>query len=210
VTHGYLGQPTVVNNVETFAAASHIAQRGSAWFRSAGTEASAGSKLLSVSGDCAAPGVYEYAFGVTIRQILHDCGTQHALAVQIGGPSGTLIDSTGFSRTLSFEDLASGGSFMVYGQGRDLMAIMTNFAQFFAHESCGFCTPCRVGTTLLKNSLDKIAAGHGTHADVEEMQHMAQLLKTALALRPGADRGEPYCGWPAAFPASLRATPAAV
>ena len=177
VTHGYLGQPTVINNVETFAASAHIALHGSAWFRTAGTAQSAGSKILSISGDCAAPGVYEYPFGTTIRQILHDCGAADTLAVQIGGPSGTLIDSTEFGRTLSFEDLPSGGSFMVYGQGRDLLAIMANFAQFFAHESCGFCTPCRVGTTLLKNSLDKIASGHGTRTDMEEMQRMAQLVK---------------------------------
>ena len=177
VTHGYRGQPTVINNVETFAASAHIALHGSAWFRTAGTAQSAGSKILSISGDCAAPGVYEYPFGTTIRQILQDCGAADTLAVQIGGPSGMLIDGAEFSRTLSFEDLPSGGSFMVYGKQRDLLAIMNNFAHFFAHESCGFCTPCRVGTTLLKNGLGKIAGGHGTHTDLEEMQRMAALIK---------------------------------
>jgi len=176
-THGYLGQPTVVNNVETFAAAAHIALRGSTWFRATGTEKSAGSKILSVSGDCAAPGIYEYPFGVSIQQILDDCGAKDVQAVQIGGPSGTLIDKTKFNHKLGFEDLPTGGSFMVFGQERDLLAVIRNFAHFFAHESCGFCTPCRVGTTLLKNGLDKISSGHGTRYDLDEMQRMGMLVK---------------------------------
>lgn len=177
VTHGYLGQPTVVNNVETFVAAVHIALRGSAWFRAAGTGSSAGSKLLSVSGDCATPGIYEYPFGVSIRQVLDDCGATDVLAVQVGGPSGTLIGSAEFNRRLSFDDLQTGGSLMVFSRTRDLLAVIVNFAHFFAHESCGFCTPCRVGTSLLRNGLDKIASGRGTRYDLDEMQRMAMLVK---------------------------------
>jgi len=177
VTFGYLGQPTVVNNVETFCAAAYIMQHGSAWFRSIGTEQSAGSKILSISGDCAFPGIYEYAFGVSIQQILDDCGAQDVQAVQIGGPAGTLINSTGFNRRLGFEDLSTGGSLMVFDQSRDILEVIRNFAHFFAHESCGFCTPCRVGTMLLKNGLDKIASGHGTQYDLDEMQRMGELVK---------------------------------
>ena len=177
VTHGYLGQPTVVNNVETFIAAAHIVLRGSAWLRAVGTEKSAGSKILSISGDCAAPGIYEYPFGVTIRQVLDDCGAKDTQAVQIGGPSGTLINSAEFDRRLGFDDLSTGGSLMIFNQARDLLAVIVNFAHFFAHESCGFCTPCRVGTTLLKNGLDKIAGGHGTRYDLDEMQRIAALVK---------------------------------
>ena len=177
VTHGYLGQPTVVNNVETFAAAAPIALRGSAWFRSTGTEKSAGSKILSVSGDCASPGIYEYPFGNSVQQVLDDCGAKNVQAVQIGGPSGTLIGSAEFHRKLGFEDLPSGGSFMVFSKERDLLSIIANFAHFFAHESCGFCTPCRVGTTLLRKGLDKIAAGRGTQYDLDEMKRMAALIK---------------------------------
>jgi [NiFe] hydrogenase diaphorase moiety large subunit len=177
VTHGYLDQPTVVNNVETFAAAAHIALRGSAWFRTTGTEKSPGSKILSVSGDCALPGIYEYPYGVSVQQVLDDCGAQDVQAVQVGGPSGTLIGSVEFNRKLGFEDLPTGGSFMVFGKGRDLLAVIRNFAHFFAHESCGFCTPCRVGTTLLRKRLDKIAAGRGTRYDLDEMKRMAALIK---------------------------------
>ena len=177
VTHGYLGQPTVVNNVETFVAAAHIALRGSAWFSAAGIEHSTGSKILSVSGDCAAPGIYEYPFGVSIRQVLEDCGASDVQAVQVGGPSGTMIGSVEFDRRLGFDDLPTGGSLMVFGQARDLLAVIVNFARFFAHESCGFCTPCRVGTTLLSNGLDKIAGGHGTQYDLDELQRVAALVR---------------------------------
>ena len=141
------------------------------------TEKSAGSKILSISGDCAAPGIYEYPFGVTIRQVLDDCGAKDAQAVQVGGPSGTLINSAEFDRRLGFDDLSTGGSLMVFSQARDLLAVIVNFAHFFAHESCGFCTPCRVGTVLLKNGLDKIAGGHGTQYDLDEMQRLAALVK---------------------------------
>ena len=177
VTHGYLGQPTVVNNVETLVAAAHIALRGSAWFRAAGSGSSSGSKILSLSGDCARPGIYEYPFGVSIRQVLDDCGAQDVQAVQVGGPSGTLIGRAEFNRRLSFDDLTTGGSLMVFSRTRDLLAVIANFAHFFAHESCGFCTPCRVGTSLLRNGLDKIAGGHGTRYDLDEMQRMAMLVK---------------------------------
>jgi [NiFe] hydrogenase diaphorase moiety large subunit len=177
VSHGYLGQPTVVNNVETFLAAANIALHGGAWFAAVGTEKSAGSKLLSVSGDCARPGIYEYPFGVSVRQVLEDCGAEDTQAVQVGGPSGTLIGAADFDRKLGFEDLPTGGSFMVFGAGRDMLAVIGNFAHFFAHESCGFCTPCRVGTTLLKKGVDKIASGHGTRYDLDEMRRMALLVK---------------------------------
>ncbi|HCS13793.1 MAG: NADP oxidoreductase [Zetaproteobacteria bacterium CG06_land_8_20_14_3_00_59_53] len=177
VTKGYLDQPTVVNNVETLAAAALIAVHGGAWFSGHGSEKSAGSKVLSISGDCTTPGVYEYPFGVSIQRILDDCGAEDVQAVQVGGPSGTLIAPDEFERKLGFEDLATGGSFMIYSKDRDLLKVISNFTHFFAHESCGFCTPCRVGTTLLKNGLDKIASGHGTKSDVDEMYRMATMVK---------------------------------
>ncbi len=177
VTHGYLGQPTVINNVETLIAAAHIILQDGAWFRAIGTEKSAGSKILSVSGDCRLPGIYEYPFGVSIQQVLDDCGAQNVQAVQIGGPSGTLVGRTDFNCRTCFEDLSTAGSFLVFGQQRNLLAINRNFARFFAHESCGFCTPCRVGTQLLKNNLDKIADGRGTSQDLVEIKQLSHLLQ---------------------------------
>lgn len=177
VTHGYLGQPTVINNVETLVAAAHIVLHGSAWFKAVGTEKSAGSKILSVSGDCQSPGIYEYPFGVSIQQVLDDCNAQNVQAVQMGGPSGSLVGAADFNCRTCFEDLSTAGSFLVFGQQRNLLAINRNFARFFAHESCGFCTPCRVGTQLLKNSLDKISNGRSTSQDLVEIKQLSHLVQ---------------------------------
>ena len=177
VTSGYLNQPTVVNNVETFMAAAAIAAYGAEWFSAQGTRQSAGTKILSISGDCERPGVYEYPFGISIAQILKDCGADDVLGVQVGGPSGTFITAEESHRLLAYEDLASGGSFIVFNTSRSIFQIVKNFTDFFAHESCGFCTPCRVGTSLLQKQLDKIVLGHGSAGDVVELEMIAGLLR---------------------------------
>ncbi len=179
VTNGFRNKPTVVNNVETFAAAALIGLKGGAWFAAAGTEKSKGTKILSIAGDCAKPGIYEYPFGTLIRKILNDCGAKDTFGLQIGGPSGVFIADTEFDRVLGFEDLPTGGSFMIFDRSRDVLEIVRNFTHFFAHESCGFCTPCRVGTSLLRNQLDKICAGHGAKGDLQELSHIAKLIKAA-------------------------------
>ncbi|OGT90581.1 MAG: NADP oxidoreductase [Gammaproteobacteria bacterium RIFOXYD12_FULL_61_37] len=179
VTQGYLQRPTTVNNVETFCAAALITHKGGDWYRSIGTPKSAGTKLLSISGDCAKPGIYEYPFGTSIRQILADCGAEDAQAVQVSGPSGRCIDATEFGRRIAFEDLPTAGSFMIFGQERDMFEVARNFVEFFAHESCGFCTPCRVGTSMLKGAMEKIAAGHGTACDLGEIEALDRVLNQA-------------------------------
>ena len=178
VTQGYLGKPTVVNNVETFMAAASIAINGGDWFANVGTEKSKGTKILSICGDCARPGIYEYPFGTSIQTVLDDCGASDVLGVQIGGPSGTFIANHEFERQLAFEDLATGGSFIIFNNSRNILEIVNNFIHFFAHESCGFCTPCRVGTSLLKKQLDKIIEGHGSAGDVVALEELCQLIKT--------------------------------
>ena len=200
VTHGYLGQPTVVDNVETLVAAVHIAVHGGEWFRAHGTAQSAGSKVFSVSGDCTAPGIYEYPFGISVQDLLEACGGQDAQAVQIGGPSGTLIGRAEFGRKLAFEDLATGGSIMIYSAQRDLLAVVRNFTHFFAHESCGFCTPCRVGTPLLRKYIDKIASGHGTVYDREEMARLGKLVKRRSHCGLGQTAANPLLDLLAKFP----------
>jgi len=179
VTHGYKQQPTAVDNVETFCSAALAVQMGAENFRTIGTQKSTGSKLISVSGDCPRPGIYEYPFGVPVREVLHDCGAVNALAVQVSGPSGVCVAASEFDRKLGFEDLPTAGAFMVFDDSRDLFEVARNFVHFFAHESCGFCTPCRVGTALLKQTMDKIAAGHGTQYDLREIENLDQVLQTS-------------------------------
>ena len=177
VTQGYLGKPTVVNNVETFLAAASISVHGGEWFAAIGTEKSKGTKLLSICGDCERPGIYEYPFGTTVQTILNDCGASDVLGVQIGGPSGIFISNHEFERQLGFEDMATGGSFIIFNKHRNILDIVNNFTHFFAHESCGFCTPCRVGTSLLKNQLTKIIEGHGSAGDVVALEEICQIIK---------------------------------
>ena len=177
VTQGYLGKPTVVNNVETFLAAASISVHGGEWFAAIGTEKSKGTKLLSICGDCERPGIYEYPFGTTVQTILNDCGASDVLGIQIGGPSGIFISNHEFERQLGFEDMATGGSFIIFNNHRNILDIVNNFTHFFAHESCGFCTPCRVGTSLLKNQLTKIIEGHGSAGDVVALEELCQIIK---------------------------------
>ena len=191
VTAGLFGHPTVVNNVETLAAAAMIALQGGEWFARIGTPQSTGTKLLSVSGDCARPGIYEYPFGVSVRQVLEDCGAIDTQAVQVSGASGTCIAADEFDRILGFEDLPTAGAFMVFDHRRDLFEVARNFNHFFAHESCGFCTPCRVGTTLLRQRMDKIARGHGTRYDIEEIRQLIDVMNATAHCGLGRTAGNP-------------------
>lgn len=179
VTRGYLGRPTAVNNVETLAMTCLIALQGGAAFAATGTPQSTGTKLLSVSGDCASPGIYEYPFGVSIEQVLADCGTSDTLAVQVGGASGVTLAAHEFERRIAIEDVPSAGAFMVFDSSRDPFEIARNFVDFFAHESCGFCTPCRLGTALLKGYMDKIANGRGAKTDLADIEWVNRLLRNA-------------------------------
>ncbi|MCE5182865.1 MAG: NAD(P)H-dependent oxidoreductase subunit E [Betaproteobacteria bacterium] len=200
VTHGYKGRPTVVDNVETFACSARIAEKGGAWFAAMGTAQSTGTKLLSISGDIARPGIYEYPFGVTVRQILDDAGADEPFAVQISGPSGTMISWKEFDRKIAFEDLPTAGAFMVFNRKRDLFLTAHNFAHFFAHESCGFCTPCRVGTQLQKKIMDKISGGHGTICDMEELKRLGHILKTMSHCGLGSSAANPMLDAMEKFP----------
>lgn len=176
VTKGLFGQPTVVNNVETFFAAAHIVQNGGDWFAAVGTEQSKGTRLLSISGDCPRPGIYEIPFGVTVGEVLELCGASETLGVQVGGPSGSFLGPGDFHRKIAYEDVGTAGAFMVFAKDRDLFEIVENFIQFFQHESCGFCTPCRVGTSLLAHFFEKIKKGRGTVGDLRELEEIGEIL----------------------------------
>jgi len=191
VEHGYLGHPTIVNNVETFCAATHIALHGGAWWAAIGTPKSSGTKIHSVSGDCARPGLYEYPFGTRIGRILEDCGAKDTQAVQVGGPSGVCLSASEFGRRIAFEDVPSAGAFMVFDRSRDMFEVARAFAHFFAHESCGFCTPCRVGTALVVKRLDKLAAGHGSRHDIDVLFELDKLMHGATHCGLGATACNP-------------------
>jgi [NiFe] hydrogenase diaphorase moiety large subunit len=176
---GYKNHPTTVNNVETFCCVARILEKGPGWFAQIGSPGSPGTKLLSVSGDCKGPGVYEVPFGITMRDLLHMVGAADAAAVQVGGASGQMVGPDEFERAICYDDLATGGSVMVFGPDRDLLQVVSKFLEFFVEESCGYCTPCRVGNVLLKRRLDEIRAGLGTAADLNYLQDLGETVKTA-------------------------------
>jgi [NiFe] hydrogenase diaphorase moiety large subunit len=180
IQQGYLGKPTVINNVETLAAVSRIIEEGADWFRAMGTGQSAGTRLLSVSGDCEAPGIYEIEWGVTLNEVLQRVGAEHAHAVQISGPAGECLSvSQDGERRFCYSDLSCNGSLMIFHDQRDLLAIVRDFMQFFVDESCGICVPCRAGGIDLLQKVELIMAGRGCQQDLDDIANWGQLLKTS-------------------------------
>lgn len=189
VESGYLGFPTVVDNVETFCCAARILDRGGEWFAGLGTERSTGSKLFSVSGDCARPGVYELPFGVTVAELMERVGAQDVAAIQVGGPSGEMIHKSQMGRRLCLEDLATGGSVMVFSERRNLLEIVEYFMDFFIEESCGYCTPCRVGNVFMKMRLQKIRNRLCQREDIDYLKELGKTI--AMTSRCGLGHASP-------------------
>jgi len=201
VTNGYFDKPTVVNNVETYCYAARILEHGHKIYSTGGN--SIGWKLLSISGDCEKPGIYEFPLGTKIRKIIRKCKAKDVQAIQVGGAGGTLISSEQFYDRLGFDGLNTGGSFMVFDYSRDMFERAVNFTHFFAHESCGFCTPCRVGTKLMAQMADKVSSGHGAHLDIREMHDLNNLMTQAshcgLGQRAAVPMLETYQKFPECF-----------
>ncbi len=178
VDNGYLGMPTAVNNVETLSAAAKIISKGAEWFSSMGTKDSKGTKVLSVSGDCANPGVYEVVFGTKIKDIIKMAGAEDIQAIQVGGPSGTCIAPESFERAIAFEDMPTGGALIVIGNKRSLLKeVVLNYLEFFIEESCGSCVPCRAMTVMYKKSVEKLLRGYATKADIDAMLSWEAVMK---------------------------------
>ncbi len=166
-TFGLFGKPTAVNNVETLCAVPPIITRGANWFKSIGTEGSAGPKLVSVSGHVARPGVYEIAPGLTLRDFLErQCGgvIGQLAAVLMGGAAGTFLLPSEIDVPLTFEDLRAAGStfgsgaIMVFNDTVDLRDVLLRLGRFFQHESCGKCFPCQLGTQRQVEILERLDA----------------------------------------------------
>ncbi|KAF0129646.1 MAG: hydrogen dehydrogenase [Bacteroidetes bacterium] len=183
VEKGYLNQPTIINNVETFATAVRIIENGGEWFTQFGTEDSTGTKILSISGDCMFPGVYEVNWGFNVSDMLDMVGAYDVQAVQVGGPSGTLIGPDEFHRTLGYSDLSTGGSMIIFGTQRNLLKdVVLNFMEFFIDESCGSCSTCRNMPQVMRNKLIKILNGNGVKKDLSDLKEWSKVL---LASRCG-------------------------
>ena len=174
---GYQTMPTVIDNVETLTSAAQIINKGAAWFNNMGTEESTGTKVLSISGDCQHPGIYEVEFGITIGELLDMAGAQDPQAIQVGGPSGHCLNAEARDTIISFEDCPSAGALIIIGKQHDLLAIIDNFMAFFTDESCGSCAPCRAGTWMLRNTLQRIRQGMGTQEDIPTMRQLSTVMQ---------------------------------
>ncbi|ROL61774.1 iron hydrogenase [Bacteroidetes/Chlorobi group bacterium ChocPot_Mid] len=192
VNTGYMGHPTVVNNVETFATVPIIISRGAEWFTTVGTLNSKGTKLISVSGDCKEPGVYEVPFGISINDILKLVKAENTKAVQVGGASGHCVPKEQFDRALSFEDLSTGGSIMIFNESRDMLHILKNFMEFFVEESCGQCTPCRIGNIKLLEGVEKVEAGDCALSYIKELIELGKSMQLASKCGLGQSSPNPF------------------
>jgi NADH-quinone oxidoreductase subunit F len=175
---GAFGCPTVINNVETLCCVTHILQRGADWFKAIGTdERNTGPKLYAISGHVERPGTYEYPIGVTFQQLLEGCGGMYkgrALKAFIpGGASAPMMTPADREIKMDFDTLAKAGSMLgsaaviVIDETACIVKSTLRLAKFFAHESCGQCTPCREGTNWMEIILHRIQSGHGSEADLD-------------------------------------------
>ena len=188
-THGLFGKPTVINNVETLCNVPLIIAQGSTEYRTIGTEKSPGPKLFCVSGDVARPGLYEVPFGVTLRELLELAGSvageKGLQAVLFGGAAGAFATSAHLDVKMTFEDLRTAGLplgsgvVMVFDETRDLHDVMKRLGHFFAHESCGKCYPCQMGTQRQKEILDRIAQGKVLEGDLIRLQDVGWTMTDA-------------------------------
>lgn len=188
-THGVFGKPTVINNVETLSNVPLIVSMGSAEYRKIGTEKSPGPKLFCVSGDVEKPGVYEVAFGATLREVLEMAGGMtggKALkSVLFGGAAGAFATSEHLDVKMTFEDLRSvglplgSGVVMVFDETRDMRDVLKRLGHFFAHESCGKCYPCQMGTRRQMEILDRVAEGKALKEDFIRLQDVGWTMTDA-------------------------------
>ena len=188
-TSGLFDKPTVINNVETLCNVPLIISKGSAEYRKIGTEISPGPKLFCVSGDVAKPGLYEVPFGVTLRELLEMAGgvagRKSLKAVLFGGAAGAFATSEHLDVKLTFEDLRAAGLplgsgvVMVFDETRDIRDVLKRLGKFFAHESCGKCYPCQMGTQRQMEILDRVAAGNILEGDFVRLQDVGWTMTEA-------------------------------
>lgn len=181
---GYMGKPTVINNVETLAHTYTIFKYGSKRFYDLGVQYSRGSKLFSISGDTPKQGIYELELGMSLVDFVEEFGDDDTKAVQVGGASGFLVPRKKFAETaIGYQgklvgiSLPTGGSMMLFNSSRSMYNVLDNYLTFFAEESCGQCTPCRVGCQQLLLGIKAVKRGE------KNTQYLDKLLKLAETMQ---------------------------
>jgi [NiFe] hydrogenase diaphorase moiety large subunit len=181
---GYMGMPTVVNNVETLAHTFTIFKYGAKKFYDLGVQYSRGTKLFTVSGDTPKPGIYELELGMSLQDFVYEFGDGDTKAVQVGGASGFLVPRKKFSDTaIGYEgklvgiSLPTGGSMMLFNSSRSMFNVLDNYLEFFREESCGQCTPCRVGCQQLILGIKAVKAGKKPASYLDKLLKLTETMQ---------------------------------
>ena len=195
VEKGYLQMPTVVNNVETFSTIARLLPMGILEYSKRGVPGAPGTKLISISGDCQLPGIYEIEWGMSVGALLEACQANAPYLIQVSGPSGNTLSMAEKHRRISMpgaavaDGITCGGAFMVFSKKTDILGILLNFAEFFKHESCGVCTPCRAGNFIIQRKLEHLFHGTGDMNDLHDLKKWALIMEASSRCGLGKTAG---------------------
>jgi len=190
---GVYGKPTSINNVETFVTAMMIIQHGAAKYNQLGTKDSRGSKVFSVSGDTPTPGIFELELGMSVQHFVNEFGDGDTKAVQVGGASGFCVPRKKFGETIiGFEGVPTGGSMKLFNSSRSMYNVLHNYLDFFAEESCGQCTPCRIGCQQLLKGVEKVKKGETKPIYLNDLVKLAETMKIASKCGLGQSVGNAF------------------
>lgn len=190
---GYNTKPTVINNVETLVYVTIISKIGADQFKKMGTKDSCGSKVFSVSGDTPKPGIYELELGMLLDEFVAEFGDGDTKAVQVGGASGHCVPRKQFNDTIiGFEGIPTGGSMMVFNSSRSMYNVLHDYLEFFCEESCGQCTPCRVGSQQLLKGIEAVKKGERRPEYLDDLKKLAATMKIASKCGLGQSIANPF------------------
>lgn len=190
---GYNNKPTVINNVETLVYTSMICRMGPEQFKALGTNDSRGSKVFSVSGDTPISGIYELELGMPLNDFVNEFGDGDTKAVQVGGASGHCVPRKKFNDTIiGFEGIPTGGSMMIFNSSRSMYNVLHDYLEFFTEESCGQCTPCRVGCQQLLKGIEAVKRGERPPAYLDDLKKLTGTMKIAAKCGLGQSVGNPF------------------
>lgn len=192
-TSGLFSKPTSINNVETLVTAMMIIAKGPEEYVKLGTKDSRGSKVFSISGDTPIPGIFELELGMTVQEFVNEFGDGDTKAVQVGGASGFCVPRKKFEDTIiGFEGVPTGGSMKLFNSSRSMYNVLHNYLDFFAEESCGQCTPCRVGCQQLLKGIEKVKKGESKSTYLNELVKLADTMKVASKCGLGQSVGNAF------------------
>ena len=192
-TSGLFGKPTAINNVETLVYAVMIIKYGASHFKELGTKDSRGSKVFSVSGDTPKAGIFELELGMSVSEFVDEFGDGDTKAVQVGGASGFCVPRKRFEETIiGFEGVPTGGSMKLFNSTRSMYNVLHNYLDFFTEESCGQCTPCRVGCQQLLKGIEAVKRGEKNSKYLDELVKLAKTMKRASKCGLGQSVGNAF------------------